>query len=192
MHSQGNLLSGAKDVGGNRNARQRRFLDWLRGVHTAKEAELRQPSRRPGAQPTYAREWLDGDWGSPYSTFWPRGALATSVSVNLEHIIPSEHLRLSEAVLKEAALPRQDVTITTLANLTENSARNDRPLAGLPAIVAGGRMARDDFACSATGSFAPAVLEAKAAYLHDTKNLGWLVPPVLLATGHVGLTASFI
>ena len=69
-------------------------------------------------------------------------------------------------------------------------------------LGAGKARGADDFACSAAGSFAQQFWSwrpasfchalAEAAYLHDTKNLGWLVLPVLLATGRVGLTASFI
>ena len=54
------------------------------------------------------------------------------------------------------------------------------------ALRAGNARGADDFACSAAGSFAqrfwswrPATFchpLAEAAYLHDTKNLGWLVP----------------
>ena len=80
------------------------------------------------SQPRYRSEWLDGDFGSPYSTFWPRGKLATSTSVNLEHIVASEWLRTTESVLKEAGLPRQDITVCTLANASENSARGEKPL----------------------------------------------------------------
>lgn len=127
MHSQGNLLSGSKDPGGNRNARQQRYLTWLRNLYTEKEAEFRLPTRAR-SQPQYKSDWLNGDYGSPYSTFWPRGKLATSTSVNLEHIVCSEWLRTTEAVVKDAGLPRQDITITTLANMSENSARGDKPL----------------------------------------------------------------
>ena len=122
MHAQANLLTGEKVSGGSRNKRQRLFLGWLRELHTSKEAEFRRGNG------TYAREWTQGDWGSPYSTFWPQGALATSASVNLEHIVPSEWLRNGE-VVRENGYARQDVTITTLTNQTENSARNDKPLA---------------------------------------------------------------
>ena len=129
VHSQGNLLSGSKDPGGNRNARQLRYLAWLRDFHTEKEAEYRLPSQAGSAsQPRYRSEWLDGDFGSPYSTFWPRGKLATSAAVTLEHIVASEWLRTTEAVLKEAGLPRQDITVCTLANASENSARGEKPL----------------------------------------------------------------
>ena len=129
VHSQGNLLSGSKDPGGNRNARQLRYLAWLRDFHTEKEAEYRLPAQAGSAsQPRYRSEWLDGDFGSPYSTFWPRGKLATSASVNLEHIVASEWLRTTESVLKEAGLPRQDITVCTLANASENSARGEKPL----------------------------------------------------------------
>ena len=122
MHAQANLLTGEKLSGGSRNKRQRLFLGWLRELHTSKEAEFRRGNG------TYAREWNQGDWGSPYSGFWPQGALATSASVNLEHIVCSEWLRNGE-VVRENGYSRQDVTVTTLANQTENSARNDKPLA---------------------------------------------------------------
>ena len=59
----------SKDPGGNRNARQLRYLAWLRDFHTEKEAEYRLPSQAGSAsQPRYRSEWLDGDFGSPYST----------------------------------------------------------------------------------------------------------------------------
>jgi hypothetical protein len=125
MHAQSNLLSGSREAGGTRNAKQRRYLEWIRSVHSAKEAELRLPARGGGTT-RYQPEWNNGDYGSPYSTFWPRRA--TSTNVNLEHIVCSEWLRTTEARVIEAGLPRQDVTVTTLANLNENSSRNDRPL----------------------------------------------------------------
>ena len=121
MHTQGNLLIGEKSSGGSRDKKQRLFLGWLRDLHTSKEAEFRRANGR------YAQEWVRDDWGSPYSTFWPAGALATTQSVNLEHIVPSEWLRNGE-VVRESGYSRQDVAITTLANQTENSSRNDRPL----------------------------------------------------------------
>ena len=99
IHTQSNLLTEAKAAGGTRNKRQRLYLDWLRNLHTAKEAELRGSA-----------EWREGDWGSPYSTFWPAGANATPTSVNLEHIVCSEWLRNGELV-RESGYARQDATI---------------------------------------------------------------------------------
>ena len=46
----------------------------------------------------------------------------------MEHIVTSEWLRTTESVLKEAGLPRQDITVCTLANASENSARGEKPL----------------------------------------------------------------
>ena len=56
------------------------------------------------------REWLDEAWGSPYSTYWPPGAQATTTSVNLEHIVCSEWLRNGE-IVRETGYARQDATI---------------------------------------------------------------------------------
>ena len=121
QHTQGNLLVGEKSSGGSRDKRARLFLSWIRDIHTQKEAEYRRANGR------YTRLWVDGDFGSPYSTFWPAGALATPTACSLEHIIPSEWLRNGE-VVRESGYSRQDITITTLVNQTENSARNDKPL----------------------------------------------------------------
>ena len=116
IHTQSNLLTEGKAAGGTRNKRQRLYLDWLRNLHTEKEAELRGTA-----------EWRDGDWGSPYSQYWPSGANATATSVNLEHIVCSEWLRNGE-IVRESGYSRQDATICTLANQSENSERRDRLL----------------------------------------------------------------
>ena len=121
IHTQTNLLSESKADGGSRNKRQRLFLEWLRALSTAKEAETRRPNG------TYTAEWTRGDFGSPYSIFWPRGALANSSSVTLEHILPSEWMRAGE-VVREAGYSRQDVTVTTMPNASENSMRGEKPL----------------------------------------------------------------
>ena len=121
QHTQGNLLVGEKSSGGSRDKKARLFLSWIRDLHTQREAESRRANGR------YTRQWVDGDFGSPYSTFWPAGALATPTACSLEHIIPSEWLRNGE-VVRESGYSRQDITITTLVNQTENSARNDKPL----------------------------------------------------------------
>ena len=76
------------------------------------------------------------------------------------------------------------------------------PLNRAVALGAGEARGADDFACSAAGSFAQKFWSwrpasfchalAEAAYLHVTKTwVGWCLP-VLLATGRVGSTASFI
>jgi hypothetical protein len=122
MHTQGNLLVGEKSSGGSRDKGARLFLSWIRDIHTQKEAEYRRANGR------YTRLWVDGDFGSPYSTFWPAGALATPTACSLEHIIPSEWLRNGESVVRECGYSRQDITITTLVNQSENSERKDKPL----------------------------------------------------------------
>jgi len=129
MHAQGNLLSGSREVGGNRNAAQTAYLAWIRSTMTTKEAELRVRTRVSGGRQRveYDDEWMTGVWGSPYSTFWPAGKRATSTTVNLEHVVCSEWLRGGE-IVKEVGYPRQDATICCLANQSENSARNDKPL----------------------------------------------------------------
>jgi hypothetical protein len=129
MHAQGNLLSGSREVGGNRNAAQTAYLTWIRKTMTEKEAELRVRTRVVNGRQRveYSDEWMNGVWGSPYSTFWPAGKRATSTSVNLEHVVCSEWLRGGE-IVKETGYPRQDATICCLANQSENSARNDKPV----------------------------------------------------------------
>ena len=77
IHTQSNLLTEGKAAGGTRNKRQRLYLDWLRNLHTEKEAELRGTA-----------EWRDGDWGSPYSRFWPSGANATALASLLQSARP--------------------------------------------------------------------------------------------------------
>jgi hypothetical protein len=121
IHTQGHLLSEANAEGGVRNTRQRLFLDWLRNLHTSKEADLRKPNGE------YKKEWRTGDWGSPYSTYWPPGAKATRASVTLEHVLPVSWLRNGEVVL-ETGYSQQDVTTTTLINQDENNRRRDRVL----------------------------------------------------------------
>ena len=74
-----------------------------------------------------AREWLDEAWGSPYSTYWPPGAQATTTSVNLEHIVCSEWLE-GQYVVLECGYAKQDASLCVLVNQSENSARRDRPL----------------------------------------------------------------
>lgn len=120
MHTQTHLLSGSREVGGNRNAKQRRYLEWIRRTNSEKEVALR------GGPQKHQDEWLKNDWGSPYSTDWPRRA--TFSNVNLEHIVCSEWLHMSETRVFEAGLPRQDATICTLCLAKENSSRKDKPL----------------------------------------------------------------
>lgn len=121
IHTQGHLLSDANAEGGVRNTRQHLFLDWLRDLHTSKEADLRKENGE------YTNKWRTGDWGSPYSTSWPSGAKATRASVTLEHVLPVSWLRNGEVVL-ETGYSQQDVTTTTLINQDENNRRSDRAL----------------------------------------------------------------
>jgi len=65
--------------------------------------------------------------GKRRDAVWPSGANATATSVNLEHIVCSEWLRNGE-IVRETGYARQDATICTLANQSENSERRDRPL----------------------------------------------------------------
>lgn len=124
MQVQTNLLSGTREAGGSRDAKQRRFLAWLRGVHSKEENKER--NYMSTGKFAYTDSWTNGDWGSPYSSNWPRRS--TAGNITLEHIVCSEWLRTSEARVLEAGLPRQDVTITTLCNASENSSRSDKPL----------------------------------------------------------------
>ena len=65
------------------------------------------------------------------------------------------------------------------------------------ALGAGKARGADDFACSAAGSFAQQFWSwrpasfchalAEAAYLHATKNLGWLVPAGTICDWALGL-----
>ena len=73
------FLSGA-EVGSTRDEPTRRFLAWWRGLMT--DAERRFRRERQG-RVTYAREWLDGGYGSPYSAAWPHGDAATSKRCSL-------------------------------------------------------------------------------------------------------------
>jgi hypothetical protein len=129
MHAQTNLLSGTKDSGGNRNAAQRAYLSWIRKTNTDKESELRSAVRTINRKQTvsYQNKWLNETYGSPYSLYWPHGKRANATNTSLEHIVPSEWLRTQETVL-ECGLPRQDATICTLANQSENSARGEKAL----------------------------------------------------------------
>ena len=102
MHAQGNLLAGSREVGGVRNVAQKSYLGWMRSTMTEKEAELRVRTRLVNGRQRYeySDEWMNQTWGSPYSSFWPKGKRATPTTTSLEHIVCSvRHLPRTNPVV---------------------------------------------------------------------------------------------
>ena len=123
------FLSGA-EVGGTRDEPTRRFLRWWRGLMTGAEARFRRDGQAGGGaggaggagggRMRYAREWLDGGWGSPYSASWPHSEAATPKRCPTEHVVAQAWLVPGE-VLLEHHFARQDPSLTVLANESGNA-----------------------------------------------------------------------